>query len=342
MKRQMIVFILLMTAAFTGNATILTVNNNTALTNVSAGQYTSVPPAITAASPGDTLYIHGSPTPYPMFVVFGKNLTIIGTGFNPDNQFGFKSTISGDVRFIGTATAGSRVIGLDLVRSLTMSQTQNISISRCKIGERVELGASVSNVEIINNVIIDAVLVGNNSDVTISNNILRRIVNSNKNSVTVTNNVFHYIISNKVFWSVTNIVFANNVLQGVNALGCEYCAMNNNMASDPTVDFGYSMTNSIGDNSVGVGPLYDVTASPGFISLSNDYTLQPGSPALAPPDGLGGSDGSDVGITGGAFPFDLVEKADSPIPQIYFMNMTKSNVPQGDDIQFNVKVRTQN
>jgi len=54
----------------------LTVSNNPN----AVAQYTDIPPAIAAASPGDTIYVGGSPNSYSNFTI-DRKLVIIGAGF---------------------------------------------------------------------------------------------------------------------------------------------------------------------------------------------------------------------------------------------------------------------
>lgn len=341
MKKQFSFFAAMLCVAMAASAKVWTVNNNTTITNLpSPGQFTDIQSAIAAATSGDTIYISGSPASYAAFSLTTKKLVFIGAGYNPVNQFGFRSVIIFPTVIDGPSTAGSQLIGLVFNSSVALSTTNNIRINRCHFLQptSIFIGAAGGS-EITNNIIRGEINIGNSQNIVIDNNIIYNgyIYNSNQSSVLVSNNVFHTSSGGTTFISVTNIQFTNNVLINGFPTGCSFCAMNNNMASNSSANFDYSSTNSNGANQVGVTPLYNVTASPNTFSFSNSYVLLPGSPAT-----LAGSDSTDVGITGGLFPFDVVKMAYPPIPQIMLMNMTKSNVPPGAKIQFNVKARTQN
>src|SRR6266536_5473948 len=79
-------------------ATGRTVSNNP---NTLA-QYNTIQAAIDASSSGDTVYVHGSSTPYGGFNLNNKRLTIIGPGWSPVQNFmPFKATISSAVNIAG-------------------------------------------------------------------------------------------------------------------------------------------------------------------------------------------------------------------------------------------------
>src|SRR5678815_4149484 len=82
-------------------ATVRTVSNNpTAL-----AQFNTIQDAVNASVNGDTIYVHGSPTPYPGFTIQDKRLTIIGPGWSPAQNFqAFKATIDGPVAINGIAS----------------------------------------------------------------------------------------------------------------------------------------------------------------------------------------------------------------------------------------------
>src|SRR5205814_159888 len=69
-------------------ATVTTVSNNAN----SPGQFTDLQAAIDAASNGDTLYVHGSPTTYGT-ITLNRSLTLIGTGYNPQKDLPLVASI---------------------------------------------------------------------------------------------------------------------------------------------------------------------------------------------------------------------------------------------------------
>lgn len=84
--KQSLFFIYVILFSFSTNATVYTVSNDPA----KPAQYTSPGTALGAASPGDTLYIYGSPNSYGDFYI-NKDITIIGAGFNTRKDAFYKT-----------------------------------------------------------------------------------------------------------------------------------------------------------------------------------------------------------------------------------------------------------
>jgi len=69
---------------------------------------------------------------------------------------------------------------------------------------------------------------------------------------------------------------------------------------------------------------------------TRDFTLSSGSPALA-----AGSDGEDIGITGGAFAFtgSNFQLDTTPLPTIQILN-TSTIINPGDDLDVRIKAKS--
>ncbi|MBT8272253.1 MAG: hypothetical protein KJO77_00515, partial [Bacteroidia bacterium] len=129
--------LLLFCAQFIVAQTVRTVDNRPQ----SGAQYTTVAAAIAASIPGDIIYIHPSTSSYGNFTI-DKTLTLIGSGHDPSNFGGIRSTI-GTVTLAGTGNpdvSGTVFTGLNIghiTANSFGSQSDNIHI----INNRITAGA---------------------------------------------------------------------------------------------------------------------------------------------------------------------------------------------------------
>src|SRR5438105_1758827 len=123
MKTKLILLALLISAYC--NATVRTVNNN----NPSPGQFTTFSAAQSAALAGDTIYFSGSPTTYTG-ISPTKQLTLIGTGHNPDKQNPLVSTID-LINVTSSSAAGSKFIGLKALLANGGAFANNLTYQNC-------------------------------------------------------------------------------------------------------------------------------------------------------------------------------------------------------------------
>lgn len=144
MKTLTLLFVLFATFQFS-QAAVHTVNNN----NPSPGQFTTLQAAINAATAGDTIYIHGSPNPYQLSELV-KQLTFIGTGFNPQNANNTRSilnqfSIGGISAVAGLAASGSRFEGLTIMQNMIVhfnSQITGLVFKRCALHRVISIASS--------------------------------------------------------------------------------------------------------------------------------------------------------------------------------------------------------
>lgn len=335
---------LLLTTAFAvfalfAHATIITVSNNPD----SPGQYTDLQEAADEASPGDTIYIHGSNSSYGSITI-RRQLTLIGTGYDPHNQWLLKSQVSG-ITLSKTDNglqdaSGTHIIGLNYSsignQANAANPINNVLITRSE-GNSISLNQYCSGWSIRKNLIASCSM-GGASNIVVQNNVIRgQISGVNNSTVLVTNNVFHKNSVTTVLSGNDYLTFTNNILiNGTVGSGtnCENCTFNNNITTANTT-FLYG-SNTGGGNMVQTDPLcVDVGNGPNY-PLLNDYTLQPGSPAID-----AGTDGTDVGITGGSYPYTVYNENMPAIPQVIEMNIQNANIPVDEVLHIQVKARKQ-
>ena len=331
------------------NAAIITVDNNTVVSG-SPGQFVDLQAACTAALAGDTILVVGSQTKYGDISIT-KKLILLGPGVNPQrpntntakiqlfriNNGASNSTISGFYFDYGVDFNNSII-----VQNITISKNfiANYATGSVKIN-----GYPASGISFFNNIIGGYCYLGNNPNIFISNNIFyqnAKISNSNKASVSIKNNLF--LGGGVAIENVENAEISNNICIGkysFNNVGL--CTFNNNLIYD-LYNFPSPYELPFGTN-IGSGNL--INQDPAFLkregdfSLTNNYGLQNSSPCKNT-----GTDGTDIGPSGGSYPFTntFPLTAMPSIPVITQMQINgASAVPFGNsNINVTVKAKKQN
>lgn len=304
MKRKL--FFLLSTMCYSFSfAAIITVSNNAS----SPGQYSNLQTAINSASVGDTLYIQGSTTSYGNITI-NKKLTLVGAGYSPDSTDYNISTQLGNLTFdtvINVPISGTKIIGMSLEQSYYSTGDrgfiQNITFEKCLFNSSVYVAG---NNWIILNCIFNSVMLdlGYYSNAIVSNSffVSSYIYYSNKNSVNIYNCIFLNYSSN-VFYSVSYLGVYNSIFWNNSVSGCSNCLFVNNITYDDVARELPGTGNSGSGNINNTDPLFvstlpaPTTTIP-YASLKNyNWNLQTGSPGYKT-----GTDGSDIGFYGGAYP----------------------------------------
>ncbi len=176
--------LLILSVSLTGNATILTVNNN----NPSPGQYSDLQVAIDAANVGDTLLIHRSATTYGNATIT-KKLVLIGEGVLT-NKAPLTTDISlGTVLLSYNSTtltnaSHSKLVGLRITTlniyekdATLLNSVDSISIAYCRLAT-VSLKNNINGLTITNSM-INTVSNGNLYNSVFKYNLIATISSSN-------------------------------------------------------------------------------------------------------------------------------------------------------------------
>lgn len=230
MKKSVLILSLIF-IAFVANATILTVCNH----SLYPAQYTNIADAIAAASPGDTIYVMPSGTSYGDITVSVPSITLIGAGFEPNTQYGWKTEVH-NVSF--NDVSDNSVLKGFYTRTIYSSGTPtNILLENNNI-------YSVSSSDqgwIIKGNIIRFDIYVSSTDIIISNNLLvyggsTSIINRANSSTLILNNVF-YKSGGNTFYDCNYSTISNNLFYFTDAsegqlidAGCTYCNFSNNIA----------------------------------------------------------------------------------------------------------------
>lgn len=295
----------------------LTVDNNPN----SGAMYTSLQAAIDAAAIGDTIYIHPSPTSYGN-VDIKKTLHFRSIGHAPHYANGLVATI-GNMDFDAVIGApGSTFSGIVFGR-LSTSGSQNYSnveITNCRFA-KVDCGSTAGQCNdwlIAGNVIV-AQNFGNidnyNSEgwVVVNNHIrqpegsaswsiFRRLGNGDvvRNNIVVTNQ--GQSTASKVFEDCHNLSVENNLFlftnngTGISTAGNSITFNNNLTYSYP----GLTLTTLNGNGNLdNQQPVFVNMGGDPSYSVNKNFHLADGSPGED-----AGSDGQDMGLYGGTYPFN--------------------------------------
>ena len=325
--------------AVTSSASILTVSNNAN----SPGQYTSIQDAIDAATNGDTLYIHGSPTSYGD-VHLNRSLTLIGPGYNPQKDLPLTVNISA---FYLDSVAGikgcsnSTIMGLTFTYLYTGSSPfrfDNILVTLNRIAQ-VNMNPGLSSGLIFSQNVIDHFYAINYvNNLIIKNNIIYNATAqfTNCQSVLITNNLYFYINPSTNFVIQDFSTIANNIFFHVHP-NTNFSTFNNNLiflSGNDVLPYG---NNTGTGNFNGQAPIfvYDNSGDYNGINLSYDYHLTAASPGHN-----GGTDGTDIGPFGGIDP--LVDLTGTPpVPQIKMFNINNTVVLPNTPLDIYVKAKKQ-
>lgn len=291
---------------------------------------------------GDTIYLPGGN--FVGNINISKSIYLIGVGFNDDSSKATYATkIFGNV-LIKKGVGFASVNGLSLKDYVIGigDSTNNILIKNCYSGG-ITLGNYCANISILNNISLGGISSNySNKNIYISNNIVKGALSAFKYSY-FANNVFLQILNNgqQILIDCDNNEFKNNIFLPdlvnyvSNSYENEYNIFKNNLYGTYYGNpYSSSNTNSLFNNYTGQNDTITFTSGYISFSLSGNYHLKGTSPGKN-----GGSDGTDVGIYGGAFPWQDGNIPFNPhIQTRYVAPVTKSD----GKLPVKIKVKSQN
>lgn len=266
--------------------------------------YTDLPLAITGALAGDTVYIPGGS--YPAITI-SKQLCLIGVGANPDStKIGGKTIIASLA--LSTGVDKGSLSGIYTVGGISLGAVINgYTISRCYINSIGGPAPSTSNFLLKEN-IINYIVTTNADYWNLSNNIFTGMIQGLglsyiKNNIflfpgtqlysangIIENNIFAYFPGSNSEGGPGYNFFYNNVNAGVNSDGS---------SSSVNVDHDQGNGNFFdGINITNIFPTY----GPSVLNTDGIYEVNFNLPANSKYK-KAGTDGTDLGIYGGAYPW---------------------------------------
>lgn len=317
-------------------------------------QFTTVQTAINAASPGDYIYVHPSANTYGSISI-DKEIHLRGIGHGPELANGDYALI-GAISLRRNASTGfsasnSSISGLRIQSISDLNETpfSNILIQNNYITNGLSLYQAY-NFIIQGNVFIDDALKfnsNNHSNNLISHNIFIRKTNTQINGIirdlvpseTFNNNlvVFDNTSNDKILFNACNNPIVNNniiVFTTSNTTSTAVSTITNSIINyQNCLTFAYggqTLTALNGTNNLNnTNPQFTsigAPANPDF-AYTKSYKLLAGSPAIG-----SGSDGSDLGIYGQGFLFQMKGYPfDLPYPTS--INITNAVVEAGGNLE---------
>lgn len=378
---QVVILMYLLGVALPLTATVRTVSNDPAIpaqfTTTVEGGNTSFNAAQTASLPGDTIYIYGTRFSYGTITI-SKRLVVIGAGYGPNNQFGQPTRVDNLSFFRDGSTdpSGSIITGLLVSSNINCTgtlATNNITVFRNRINSFIYtyVNSSIlgSGWNIYNN-IVNGIYGGassrtssSSSNVLIANNIITSgVFNFNSGTILIDHNVFigssnlssvwNAVITNNIFVRSSGTIFSNEVV---------FCTFNKNISNQNTIGAASSYNptnvfeatflgtgggaNSGSGNLTGTNPLFVNVPDNNNYSNTYNYRLQSSSPGKNY-----ATDGTDVGIYGGSYPFPSGGDPGSgfdtspmpPIPQVTAVNIQNATIAPNGTLNVQVQGRVNN
>ncbi len=343
-------------------AKIITVSNNPN----SPGQYRRLDTAIMAAAAGDVLLVSGSTIDYAAAaggtIVINRPLTIYGAGYDPRTDQPLVSMIS--TIHITAAGTGTTISGFLISNQIYEDPGTNyITISRCKIASMwnsssYTYGINGSNYLIKENIIgviaigvytmttaIGHIIIQNNiitgsiggpaiaTDIVINNNYFSSVnafagagYSGALYNASINNNIFYY--------KSTSSAPASNNSVAVN------CVFNNNIYYNTTSTnpLSIGVNNNTGSKNTSVNPLFaniDLTST--SVTRLDNFNLLAGSPGIN-----AGTDGKNIGPSGGSQPIQYPYSGAPAIPQVLTMNIINSVIPPNGTLNVNFTATSNN
>ncbi|MEI6433345.1 MAG: hypothetical protein WCP32_00775 [Bacteroidota bacterium] len=324
--KKFIISAFFLLAAFTS----ITAQNLIAVQNGGAPAfYLQVDSAIVHSQNGDTIYIPGGS--WNISQPIHKRLHIIGVGHNPDSTLAtFSTSLIGNVVLAAGADNGS-LTGVYITGRIqgTNDTVTSYTVSRCNILANIDLNQSYSNFTFIENIFQGNNFNGSFHDCSFFNNIIFCSMNfTSVNANTMfKNNIFHSWITglyslfeNNVFRWPYDISFVSN------------STFNNNLFVG---NFTFPFGTNVGTNNIVNQPWNTifVNQNSNTFSYTDDYHLQPNCPGKN-----AGTDGTDIGIYGGLYPW---KDGSVPFnPHFQYKNISGAT-DQSGNLNVNIKVAAQ-
>ncbi|MFN3839420.1 MAG: hypothetical protein ACK4RF_01820 [Cyclobacteriaceae bacterium] len=359
-------------------ATVRTVSNDaTRPAQFNGTGNTGFVAAHNASLAGDTIYVYGSPFDYGTLTI-SKRLVVMGAGYAPNNQFG-QPTRAGQISLFrdgSTDPSGSVIIGFFISGSINCTGTlvtNNVTIFRNRITNYIYLYINstlqATGWTIYNNIVYQVLANASSrtaasaTNILIANNIITgSITNINSNTVLIDHNVFlgpsnlyqlwNVIVTNNIFVRSSGDIFSSEVV---------FCTFNKNISLQNTIGpaSSYSPTNIFeatyigtggGSNSgsgnlVGTNPLFENVPNNDTYNITYNYRLQSGSPGKNY-----ATDGTDLGIYGGSYPFPSGGTPGSgfdtspmpPVPQVTAVNIQNATIAPNGTLNVQVQGKVNN
>ena len=287
-------------------------------------QYDDLQTAISLANANDIIYVHPAAENYDGTdsLLIDKPLTIIGGGFyNNSRTYAGEITKFNKIRIMpvnGIVKIANLAANRIVIEGNTNSAHENLKIEYV-YADRLDLEAEgqaflCNSLHILNSILPlisfeNWIAIDETAKINIENNVIGQIANGGGVNLLIRNNLFNPAIFGKIaLANLYNATIVNNIFygnDGENAIGTnttDFCIYDRNLSYQTSDGFSGGTDNVIGSNNFN-------NRNPSFTSVSgkwdtleriiaSNFALVQGSPAIGT-----GTEGTDIGIEGGAFPF---------------------------------------
>jgi len=296
--------------------------------------FQQVDDAITNSADGDTIYIPGGT--WNIGQQINKRLHLIGVGYHPDStKVTFPTTLNGIVTLAAGADDAS-FTGIYLKSGLiSLEGINSITVSRCRISEHLSFSTFDANFSFNEN-IIECTIYGNSTNESATNfSFLNNIISSSFYTDGVFPPFINSSIKNNIFYGspyTQYSLFENNIF-----MNSAYFSMVTNSSAKNNLfvlenPFQYAPTDGFYNNIVAQDQNSIFINITGAI-YTNDYHLQATCPGKN-----AGTDGTDIGIYGGIYPW----KAGSVPANPHFQSLKISpTTDTNGNINVKIKVAAQ-
>lgn len=340
MKSQILLTLIIATATtMTVNAQTIALHSSTGVQIIKGN--TALETAYTAAQSGDTLYLSGGSYIPP--AAFDKQLTIFGAGHYVDSTLATTKTfINGNVTLSENADL-FYIEGVEITGSFNISTNHSVNnaiIKRCKItgtfNSLGDLSNPTSNLSLIGNVLVSRLTLDNIQNSLLSNNIISNTFQGSNGNLLSNNIIMGFIWGSSMdylFFGNNNTLNNNIILwEGYNAnVNGSGNVFNNNLYVEPSPDYGATATSSGNYTGILQADIF-VNQTGTVFNYAHNYHIQASTTYI-------GTDGSQVGIYGGTFPYK--EGAVPLNPHIQVKNIATTTDANGD-LQIQIQVAAQN
>lgn len=338
-KQTLLTLIIAIATTMTINAQTIALHSSTGVQIIKGN--TALATAYTAAQSGDTLYLSGHTFTPPS--AFDKQLTIFGAGHYVDSTLATgKTFINGSVTLSENADL-FHIEGVEITGNFAISTNHSVNnavVKRCKINGTFnalgDLSNPTSNLSLIGNVILNRLNLENIQNSLLSNNIISNTFQGSNGNLINNNIIMGFIWGSSMdylFFGSNNTLNNNIILwegyfANVNGSGNIF---NNNLYVEPAPDYGATATSTGNYTGILQSAIFVNQTGTAF-NYTHDYHLQNPTTYI-------GTDGSQVGIYGGTFPYK--EGAVPLNPHIQLKNITPTTDSNGN-LQIQIQVGAQN
>lgn len=352
--RKLFLSAILTITCFSIQARVINVSNDP----LYPAAFTSIQAAHDVASVGDTIFIKASTISYGT-VNQVKQLVVIGEGVNFINGISGNGANISDWNVDSVANFrawGSRYSGLNVENFKILKPVTSLIVQKCNI-YTFTISTTAPNLLIIQSRINNLgtaffINTGVSDNVLVSNSIIGFLNTANGNYVT------GWVLKNNIFstngYSLQNMskcIVENNIFISPNMIMAKLNnnAFKNNIVSSatlaaalPPVNDGDNFINNSGSgNKNAQSPLFvetnlnSTSSDPRSLIIGYTFQLTPSSPGKN-----AGTDGKDIGVYGGLYPWDASCTLGTPnIPKVTELEVKDAVVTPGTPVKFTFKAK---